>query len=173
VRGIEGVKIVRGAIVGVVSGVIYGPLNWLVINLGINFINGNLYWWVTSLIARGGYILDCVVQNLISGLVLGLFLGLGFAFLYKKLPGNTSIIKGIVISIVYWLIIPLGLPILAYLIRGGFDYFYWGFIYGGMWKATVIGLGPSLLWGWLLGYFWESDKLRKLSALTLSWKKSE
>lgn len=152
----------RGAIVGAVSGVIYGPLNWLIINIGINLINGNLDNWIARLITDGGWLLGCIVKNLISGLAFGLILGLVFAVLYDKLPGKTPTIKGVVISIIYWVIIPLGLPVLTYLYRWGFEGFYWEFVYGGMWKATAIGLGPSIIWGWLLGYFWENDKLGKL-----------
>ena len=154
----------RGAKAGVVSGAIYGPINWLIINIGIALINGDLGNWVTHIMTDGIWFLDCIIKNLISGLIFGLILGLIFAAVYDKLPGKTPTIKGIVISIIYWVTIPLGLPVLSYLSRWGFEGLYWEFVYAGTWKATTIALGTSIIWGWLLGYFWESDWLGKLYA---------
>jgi len=40
--GQEMAELSRGAEAGAVSGVIYGPANWLIINIGVNFLYGNL-----------------------------------------------------------------------------------------------------------------------------------
>lgn len=133
----------KGAKAGGVSGVIYGPVNWLIINIGIN--------GVAHVMTDGMWILGCITKNIISGVVLGLIFGLIFAALYDKLPGKTPAIKGIVISIIYWVTIPLGLPVLSTLYRWGFEGLYWDFI----WKPTAIGLGTSIIWGLLLGSFWD------------------
>jgi len=154
----------RGAKAGVVSGVIYGPVNWLIINIGINLINGNLGNWVTRFMTGGMWLLDCIIKNLISGLIFGLILGLIFAAVYDKLPGKTPTVKGIVISIIYWVTIPLGLPVLSYLNQWGFEGLHLFFSSPTNWVPTVIGLPTSIIWGWLLGYFWESDWLGKLYA---------
>lgn len=155
-------ELFRGAEAGAVSGVIYGPVNWLIINIGINLPYGNLGHWVAGLMTDGMWFLDCIIKNLISGVILGLIFGLMFAALYDKLPGKTPTIKGIVISIIYWVTIPLGLPVLSYLYRWGFEGLYWFFSSPSKWMPTAIGLGTSIIWGWLLGHFWKSERLGRL-----------
>ena len=134
----------RGAEAGAVSGVIYGPANWLIINIGVNFLYGNLDSWVAHVMADVMGYLSCIAENLVSGLILGLI----FATLYDKFPGRTSAIKGIVISIIYWVAIPLGLPVVSSLYRWGFEGLYWAFD----WRPTAIGLDTSMIWGgrWVL-----------------------
>jgi hypothetical protein len=105
----------------------------------------------------GMWSLGCIAQNLVSGLVFGLIFGLIFAALYDRLPGKTPTIKGIMVSIVYWFTIPLGLPVLANLYRWGLEGLYWF-----LWEPTFIGLGTSIIWGWLLGHFWASERSGKL-----------
>jgi hypothetical protein len=143
----------RGAIAGAVSGVIYGPVNWLFINIGITDLP--LSDWVANIMTSGMWFLSCIIKSMISGVVLGLVFGLIFAVLYDKLPGKTSTIKGIVIPIIYWVIIPLGLPVLFHLYRWGFEGLYWFFSMPIYWSPTAIGLGTSIIWGLLLGSFWD------------------
>lgn len=150
-------KLGRGVKVGATSGVIYGPLNWLIINMGLNLPYGHLGNWISRIMTDGTWYLGCITINLVSGLIFGLIFGLLFAALYDKLPGKTSTMKGIMISIIYWFTIPLGLPVLANLYRWGLEGLYWF-----SWQPTLIGLGTSIIWGWLLGRFWASERLGKL-----------
>ena len=160
--GIGMAELFRGAKAGAVSGVIYGPVNWLIINIGLNVPYGHLGNWFARIMTDGMYALNCIIMNLISGVILGLVFGLIFVALYDKLPGKTPAIKGIVISIIYWIAIPLGLPVLSYLNRWGFEGLYEFFSSPSSWMPTAIGLGALIIWGWLLGRFWESERFGKL-----------
>jgi hypothetical protein len=160
--GIGKAELFRGAKAGAVSGIIYGPVNWLIINIGINLPYGNLGNWVARIMTNGMWALNCIIMNLIPGAILGLIFGLIFATLYDKLPGKTPPIKGIVISIIYWVAIPLGLPVLSYLNRWGSEGLYEFFSSSSNWMPTVIGLGALIIWGWLLGRFWESERFGEL-----------
>jgi len=156
------VALFRGAKAGVVSGVIYGPVNWLIINIGINLPYGNLGNWFAGIMTDGMWALNCIIMNLISGVILGFVFGMMFAALYDKLPGKTPAIKGIMISIFYWVALPLGLPVLSYLYRWGFEGLDWFFSSPSNWMPTAIGLGALIIWGWLLGRFWQSERFGKL-----------
>ena len=160
--GIGMAALFRGATAGAVSGVIYGPVNWLIINIGINLPYGDLGNWVNRIMTDGMWALNCIITNLISGVILGLVFGLIFAALYDKLPAKTPAIKGIVISIIYWVAMPLGLPVLSYLYRWGFEGLYEFFSWSSNWMPTAIGLGALIMWGWLLGRFWGSERFGKL-----------
>ena len=144
-------ELLRGAKAGAISGIIYGPINWLSINIGINLSYGTLGNWIARTITQGTWALTCIIKNIIGGVIGGMIFGVIFAVLYDKLPGKTSGIKIIIISIIYWVAIPLGLPVLNTLRLWGFEGFFWGF----MWEPTLIGLVTSIIWGWLLGFFWD------------------
>ena len=161
--GIGMARLSRGATAGAVSGVIYGPVNWLIINIGISLPYGNLGNWVARIMTNGMWALGAmIIMNLIFGIILGLIFGLIFAALYDKLPGKTSAIKGIVISLIYWVAIPLGLPVIQHLNWYGLEGLCWFFSSPFSWMPTAIGLGTLIIWGWLLGRFWESERFGKL-----------
>ena len=152
-------ELLRGAKAGAVSGVIFGALLGSIGNIGLNvingIINGRLEWFVASLMTEGMMWLGPIIVYIIFGVIGGLIFGLMFAALYDKLPGKTPKSKGIVTSIIFWVVLILGFPALANLYRWGFEGLY-EFVCGSFYQTqAVIGLGTSILWGWLLGRFWE------------------
>ena len=113
------------------------------------------------------YFLTNIIPSIIFGVISGLLFGSLFIVLYDKLPGKTPMRKGVVTAISYWAAAYLGFPVIVYLIMGLFA--NWGFdsmvsyftnINHG-WPIITVGLGTTLLWGWLLGRFWTSDRLGK------------
>ncbi len=147
------VHLVRGAKAGAVSGVIYGAVNVLIINIGINLISGQLGNWIAGIMTDGLWLVGAILLNSIVGVIGGLIFGLIFVALYDKLPGTTPTDKGIVMSIIHWAAISLGLSVLFY--PDGLGMF---FSNARIWRPIVISLGTSILWGWLLGHFWESGR---------------
>jgi len=161
--GIGTAELFRGAKAGAVSGVIYGAINAPIINMGINLIDGNLGNWIARIMTDGWFWLGgAILMNIFFGVILGLIFGLIFVALYDKLPGKTPTIKGIVTSIIYWVTIPLGLSVLFHLNQSGFEGLHEFFSGPHNWMPTAIGLGVLIIWGWLLGRFWESERFGKL-----------
>jgi nitrous oxidase accessory protein len=147
------IHLVRGAKAGAVSGVIYGAANTPIINTGINLINGQLGNFVAGIMTDGLWLVGATLMNSILGTVFGLIFGLIFVVLYDRLPGITPTDKGIVTSIIHWAVIPLGLSVLSY--PEDLSMFFRS---PSNWRIIVIGLGTSILWGWLLGHFWERER---------------
>jgi len=139
----------RGAKAGAVSGIIYGPISWLFANIGLNLPYGTMGNWVATMDLS---YLTCIISNIIVGALGGLIFGLFFAVLFDKLPGKTSDIKAFMISILFWITFHLVIPVLNTLRGYGFESFYWDPFDSSM---VVIGMGASILWGWLLGSFWD------------------
>jgi hypothetical protein len=159
-------ELLRGAKAGAVSGIIFGALLGSIGNIGLNLINGiingNLEYFVASLTTERMMSLGPIIVYIIFGVIGGLIFGLMFAAIYEKLPGKTPKSKGIVTSIIFWVVLILGFPALYNLYRWGFEEFYW-FVRGSFYQEqAVIGLGTSILWGWLLGRFWERARARTL-----------
>jgi hypothetical protein len=169
------IHLVRGAKAGALSGVIYGAVQSPLINFG-GWVYGSIRAqqrnlpvqsfgdWVAGIMQP--WFLGTIILGIIIGVVSGLIFGLIFVALYDKLPGKTPAMKGIVTSLIYMAAIPLGLPVLISLTRWGFEDlmagFYWFFLSPFNWLPIAIGLGTSILWGWLLGHFWASKRLGKL-----------
>ena len=133
----------RGLKAGAVSGVIYGVAGPI--------INGLIY----SFSWRYGspfYLFLNAIWGIIPGLILGIIIGLIFAATYKLIPGTTSMVKGIIISIFFWLIFSL---LLQYI-------FSYGSFYLSESRQIIIMLDLILyvFFGILLGVFW--DKFEKL-----------
>jgi parallel beta-helix repeat protein len=151
---IDMVHLVRGAKAGAVSGVIYGAVNAPIINIGINLFNGQLGNWVAGIMTDGLWLLAAILMNSILGVIAGSIFGLIFVVFYDRLPGTTPADKGIVMSIIHWATISLGLSVLF-----SPNGLYMFFSNARIWRPIVIGLGTSILWGLLLGHFWESGRL--------------
>ncbi len=161
----------RGAKAGAVSGVIYGAVTSPLINFGL-WVYGSIRAqqynlpaqtfgdWVVGMVQP--WFLASIIANIIVGVIGGLIFGFAFVGLYNKLPGKTPEIKGIVISIIHWVSIPLGLPVIFHLNLYGFEGLYWFFCSPFNWMPTAIGLGALIMWGWLLGRFWGSERFGKL-----------
>jgi len=145
-------ELVSGAKSGVISGSIYGVINTVVINV---VVTGLIFPTVFPEFFVGGLRflrITVVAVWLIGGLIIGAFgglvFGLIFAVLHGRLPGKTPKIKGIILSIVFWVIFGLTQqlalsarwpPEAVFLIS----------------MPIMTSLGTSVLWGILLGTFWE------------------
>lgn len=90
-------------------------------------------------------ILD-VVLTFFLGIFIGTIGGLLFSMAYKDFPTNSNIVKGMLCSIPLWIIFRLG--------KGFIDLENYGTLYVIL-VHGVIGLIIWLIWGALLGYFWD------------------
>jgi hypothetical protein len=163
---LKGAKV--GAVSGVFSGAVISPImnfgSWPVVWLRRRLLNLPIYSTFESHIAtvmQPRYLVTIIIMSIIFEVFLGLIFGLIFAGLYDKLPGKTPKKKGIVMSIIYWLAIPVGISVLREIRYGGLLGLYWFFMGSGIW-VTALGLIPSILWGYMLGRFWTSKRLGKL-----------
>ena len=133
----------RGLKAGAVSGVIYG-------------IVGEVTKGIISSLSWGNeipfYVFFMAIWGAIPGLILGIIIGLIYAVTYKSLPGTTSMVKGIIISIFSWLIFSL---LFQYIISYGRFY-----LSEYRQRTIMVDLILFLFFGILLGVFW--DKFGKL-----------
>lgn len=83
---------------------------------------------------------------IIGGIIFGLIFGLIYAALYNSLPGSTSVAKAIILSIIAWLIFSVGLGY-SNIASFGIAYYVIG--------SIVIGIITWIIWGYLLGRFWD------------------
>lgn len=146
------VEVDRGVKAGVVSGVIYGVVNVIVnlVVMGVILpsVFPEFFVAVFDFVAMIIFVV-LLVAGLFAGVIIGLIFGFIFAVLYKELPGRTSAIKGVIFSFALWAILGLTLqlatsvgwppPEARHLLS----------------IPIMISLGTSILWGILLGYFWD------------------
>ena len=164
-------RLSRGAKVGSVSGIISGAVQSPIQNFG-----GNIVWMLIARLRNlpvasfmdivagimQSWFLVTIIISIIFEFIAGLFLGLIFVVLFDKLPGKTPKRKGIVMSIIYWLALPVGIPMLRNVRDWGLEgliVFLTGYF---NWVNSAISLIPAILWGWLLGRFWISERFGKL-----------
>lgn len=162
--GITMAALFRGTIAGAVSGVIHGAVTPLIINIVIHrpFMHGGHLARSLAYVMRDYFVV--VPMSTVFGVIFGVIFGLIFVALYDRLPGKTPAIKGIMTSLIYWIAIPLCLTLRAYLHEWGFEGLYLLFDPDGfeIWGLIAIELPLSIIWGWLLGRFWESEWLGRL-----------
>ena len=162
---LKGAKV--GAVSGVFSGAVISPLMnigaWPVFWLRARLLNLPIYSTFESHIAgvMQPWFLVTIIMSIIFEVFAGLIFGLIFAVLYDNLPGKTPTKKGIVMSIIYWLVIHVGISVLREIRVGGLIGLYYFFM-GSQWVLPALGLIPSILWGYLLGCFWARERLGKL-----------
>ena len=93
-------------------------------------------------------ILASIPFSIIGGVIIGLIIGLIYAAAYHVIPGSSSIIKGLVVALLLWLI----LSILPILILGS----YLTGSYSSTFELAILnGLILYLFFGFLLGLFWD------------------
>lgn len=140
-------ELARGAKAGIVSGVIYGALNGLFVKLvaisvlfpsafAEHFGQGLLITWF-----GGG-----VIFGVIGGVIFGLILAAG----YTRLSGRTSVIKGVILSIPFWVVMGIYDDVMQTVDVAG-----WDAVMPVVAIPLVLGLAVSILWGVLLGFFWD------------------
>lgn len=147
---------IMAAKAGARAGALYGPISYLLAGIGANIensINNPLWRGWGAVFFDPEYpvlLIPSLIISLIMGLIIGTAFGYVFAAHYDNLPGQTSATKGIMVSIIYWVTVPLGLSVLSNL-----DQF---FTHPYVWLPSAFALGPSILWGGLLGRFWERER---------------
>jgi hypothetical protein len=77
------------------------------------------------------------------GVVGGLILGAIYGWAFRRIPGGTALVKGVIFGILLWVL---------FSVLGGLDNSQYGIGYYS--TQVAIGLVASLLFGWLLGYFY-------------------
>jgi len=85
-----------------------------------------------------------VIGYAIAGAIIGVIFGTIYAAAYTHLPGTKSILKGISIGIVWWLVMGLGL---SYCLGTVINAYH-----------IVSSLISALVWGVLVGFFWDRYK---------------
>jgi len=149
----------RGIKAGIVAGIISG-----IISMVFSIIQYSALWdavasYYEGLSGTGGFftgmaevsliamIPGLAIGAIIGGIIGGIIFGLIYAAVYNSLPGSTSIMKGIVLSLIFWLIFTVALGYASASMIGIGMTFY------GI--SLVFGLISSLIWGFLLGTFWD------------------
>jgi hypothetical protein len=137
----RGIK--AGVVSCVINGVIFGIMMAVVISI----------WTTEFAVAIGAtipaegvvvladmWVVGAVIGSIIGGIIGGIIFGAIYAAVYGHLPGATSVVKGIVLSIIVWLVlgVPLNFAVIAALPI-----------------VAVLGLISSLIWGALIGVFWD------------------
>ena len=94
----------------------------------------------------GEYIVyERAIGFIIAYAIVGVIFGMIYAAAYSHLPGAKSISKGISIGVIWWIVIGLGLG------------YYLGTIES-MPIHAVTSLISALIWGVLVGFFWDRYK---------------
>jgi hypothetical protein len=148
----------RGIKAGIIIGIIY-----LVIYVvaGVMFVHESLY--LTNLLDAAGLIpvVSPVYPGFISSfgifsnVLRGIIFGVVFAALYNCLPGTTSIVKGVVLSSVLWIVTVIEVVYTMPEWSGVRGTYYGGtvvlssisFIFVGIMFALLFGALTGLLWG--------------------------
>jgi len=137
----------RGVKVGVCTGIIYGIISpiFLLISGEYNYLYSTTSGNFLVII----WVFGTLIYGIIFGIIYGLIFGLIYAAVYDKIPGTSSTVKGIILSLLLWLIFSFStfmfitsLPIS----RSTYD------------NTIIITLLGFLLLGFLVGVFWDKFK---------------
>ncbi|NWG09932.1 MAG: hypothetical protein HXX80_06500 [Nitrososphaerales archaeon] len=146
-------KVTVGVKAGVVSGAIYGIIIAPITYITLIFLKEDIMSSIiaslppdSSIIVEQAYNIVLLIGPIfafITGIILGLIFGIIYGWAYDKIPGRTSMIKGIVFGIILWLIFSVLLG------SGNLQYSVTYYLYG-----LGEGLITSLIFGLLLGFFY-------------------
>lgn len=142
----------RGIKAGIVAGIIYGILLGVLFGVVLTALVGTVPTGMENIPgmenisitvgALGAAVL--IPMMIVGGIFFGIIFGAIYAAVYGSLPGGTSVKKGIVFSIILWLLTSVG---------------YYGMLALAGTAAiavfAVLGLISSLIWGALVGVFWD------------------
>lgn len=128
----------RGVISGAKAGVVYGII---IAIIGIVYTYTQLAPGQFVVIERA---IVLVIGYAIAGAIVGVIFGAIYAAAYSRLPGAKSIVKGISIGIVWWLVVGLGLAYCLGTVINAYQ--------------IVSSLISALIWGVLVGFFWDRYK---------------
>jgi hypothetical protein len=101
------VELGRGVKAGILAGLVYGILYAISVPIFFYFF-ASLLGFRTSPSLWGGYYVQLIVNPftlIIGGPILGLILGIIYAFTYNWLPGSRAQTKGVVLTLIVWVII--------------------------------------------------------------------
>jgi len=139
---------------GVVSGVIYSIILAPFTYLSLILLKEDIVAMIIASLPPGSSItpeqafnfvlIIGIISTFILGLIFGIIAGIIYGWAYEKIPGRTSIIKGIIFGLILWLILSVLLGLLAYLQYGITYYLY----------SLGGDLIASLIFGVLLGFFY-------------------
>jgi hypothetical protein len=145
----------RGVKAGIVAGIIYGIVVGIlqaIVTIGMWDTIISAYdqavsgYGVTMTLTQAVLLPTLFISGIIGGIIGGIILGLIYAAIYNSLPGSTSVKKGIVLAIIFWLIFSVGLGYASLGVYGTTFFII---------QNIVIGLIVSIFWGYLLGKFWD------------------
>jgi hypothetical protein len=144
---------VDGAKAGLVAGIPYGiilaiasyfttlALKQVIIQALTNDIPSNSPFTPRQLYGIA-LLVDPIVVT-IGGVLGGLVLGAIYGWAFPRLPGGRPVVKGIIFGMILWVLLSVlgGLGNIQY----SLGYYF---------VQVGVGLGASLIFGWLLGYFY-------------------
>ena len=152
----------RGIKAGIVSGIIYG-----IVSVILGIITAVIYWetilgnyagiTVSTADMMGviGFLIPILaISAIIGGIIFGIIFGLIYAAIYNSLPGSSSVMKAIVLSLIGWLILSLGMGYGNLAV----DTMYY------VVNNVIFGLIGWIIWGYLLGVLWDKFGARPATA---------
>jgi len=155
----------RGIKAGVVTGIVYTVIYIVV---GVIFVHESLY--LTNLLDAAG--LTPVVSpiypgfisslGIVSNVVRGIIFGAVFAVLYNSLPGTTSIVKGVVLSTVLWIVTVIEVVYTSPGWAGIRGTFYGGTVNLSSITLAMVGIASALVFGVLTGFLWDRFRATRL-----------
>jgi len=140
----------RGAKAGGIAGIIIGAIG-AILSFAIVILFKDSFPEISRInIDTTGYMVAFMVfcwDRIIWGIVSGGIFGIIYAAVYNKLPGSSSLKKGIVFAIIYWIIIGI---IVCFLLTSSQENMYEFYV-----QSVGLGLVTSLIWGALTGKLWD------------------
>lgn len=103
-----------------------------------------------------GAIIGILLYAIIVGVIGGIIFGIIYSAFYNSLPGSTSVIKGIGLSYIFWLIFSI---VLNYSTIIYIHYF--------IVQNVIIGMLCAVIYGFFLGKFWDKFGELQRSKLVL------
>lgn len=128
----------KGLKAGALSGIIYGAVNALTSD-----IISSLRWDYNI----SFYVFFSAIWGIIPGLIIGLIIGAVFAAVYRLLPGTTSLVKGIGLSILSWFLFSF---LFQHII-----FKYPSYVSKYDQREILVSLILFIFFGFLLGIFWD------------------
>jgi hypothetical protein len=154
----------RGIKAGVVTGIVYLVIYIVV---GVLIVHESLY--LTNLVHAAGLtpVVSAVYPSIASWLfnpvVRGIIFGVIFGALYNFLPGGTSIVKGMVLSLLLWIVALIEVIYTMPEWSGVRGTYYGGTVVLSSISFIFVGIMFALLFGALTGLLWDRFRGRELT----------
>jgi len=156
----------RGIKAGIITGIVYLVIYIVV---GVIFVHESLY--LTNLLDAAG--LTPVVSpvypgfissfGIFSNVVRGIIFGVVFAALYNFLPGTTSIVKGVVLSSLLWIVTVIEVIYTMPEWSGVRGTYYGGTVVLSSLSLALVGIMSALVFGALTGFLWDRFRAKRLA----------